>query len=317
MIKKILIVMTSIILIISACQNKTKHTIRISGAWALFPMMNVWAAEYQKTHDVIIEISGGGAGKGMSDVLNAQVDIAMCSRPIRKEEIQQGAFYLSVAKDAVIATINSANPVLKEIYEQGLSKNDLEAVFLKRITHWGELVGKKIEDDKIIVLGRADASGAAKVWADFLGNYTQSDLQDKADANYSGDQAMCNGVQSNKNAIGFNNLNYAYNIENESFAEHIRPLPVDLNNDNILNKNENFYNNRRDLVAKVSEGIYPSPPSRLEYVVSKGSFQEPVKKFIRWVLTEGQQFVTENGYVKLPKKEIEKELHYLKSGHRE
>lgn len=317
MIKKILIVLSSLILIISACHNKTKNTIRISGAWALFPMMNVWAAEYQKNHDVTIEISGGGAGKGMSDVLNGQVDIAMCSRPIREEEIQQGAFYLSVAKDAVIATVNADNPVLNEIYEQGLSKADLEAVFLKRITLWGELVGEKAEDNKIIVLGRADASGAAKVWANFLGNYTQSDLQDKADANYSGDQAMCNGVQANKNAIGFNNLNYAYDIEHETFAENIRPVPVDLNNDNRITVYENFYNKRRDLVAKVSESIYPSPPSRLEYVVSKGPFKESSKKFIQWVLTEGQKFVTENGYVKLPEKKINRELHNLEIGHRE
>ena len=103
MIKKVLIVVFIIFLIVTACQNRTQNTIRISGAWALFPMMNVWAAEYQRNHDVIIEISGGGAGKGMSDVLNGQVDIAMCSRPIREEEIQQGAFYLSVTKDAVIA----------------------------------------------------------------------------------------------------------------------------------------------------------------------------------------------------------------------
>ncbi len=315
--KKIFIVTTAIILIITACQNKTQNTIRVSGAWALFPMMNVWAAEYQKNHDVVIEITGGGAGKGMSDVLNGQVDIAMCSRPVREEEIQQGAFYLSVTKDAVIATINSENPVLHEINEQGLSKDDLEAVFMKKITHWGELVGKKIENDHIIVLGRADASGAAKVWASFLGNYTQSDLQDQADANYSGDQALCCGVQSNKNSIGFNNLNYAFDIETEDFAENIRPVPLDLNNDNKLTINENFYNKRSNLVTKVSEGIYPSPPSRLEYVVAKGPFKEHAKQFIHWVLTEGQKFVTKNGYVQLPEKEINRELYYIEIGHRE
>jgi len=279
--------------------------------------MNVWAAEYQKNHEVILEVSGGGAGKGMSDVINGQVDIAMCSRPVREEELQQGVFYLSVAKDAVIATINAENPVLKEIREQGLTPADLEAVFLKKITHWGELVGKKVDNDKIIVLGRSDASGAAKVWASFLGNYTQSDLQEKADANYNGDQAMCSGVKSNINSIGFNNMNYAYDIENENFAEHIRPVPLDLDNNNKLDVYEDFYNKRNDLVTKVSEGIYPSPPSRLEYVISKGPFQGQSKKFMQWVLTEGQTLVTENGYVQLPQEDLNRELHYLKIGCRE
>ncbi len=317
MIKKVLIVVFIIFLIVTACQNKTYNTIRISGAWALFPLMNVWAAEYQKNHEVILEVSGGGAGKGMSDVINGQVDIAMCSRPVREEELQQGVFYLSVAKDAVIATINAENPVLKEIREQGLTPADLEAVFLKKITHWGELVGKKVDNDKIIVLGRSDASGAAKVWASFLGNYTQSDLQEKADANYNGDQAMCSGVKSNINSIGFNNMNYAYDIENENFAEHIRPVPLDLDNNNKLDVYEDFYNKRNDLVTKVSEGIYPSPPSRLEYVISKGPFQGQSKKFMQWVLTEGQTLVTENGYVQLPQEDLNRELHYLKIGCRE
>ena len=166
-------------------------------------------------------------------------------------------------------------------------------------------------------MGRSDASGAAKVWASFLGNYTQSDLQEKADANYNGDQAMCSGVKSNKNSIGFNNMNYAYDIENENFAENIRPVPLDLNNNNKLDVYEDFYNKRNDLVTKVSEGIYPSPPSRLEYVVSKGPFQGQSKQFIQWVLTEGQTLVTENGYVQLPQEELNQELHYLKIGCRE
>lgn len=303
-------------LIFTNCQKAKQDTIKISGAWALYPMMNVWATEYQKDHSVKIEVAGGGAGKGLSDVLNEQVDIAMVSRPIKQEEIDQGAFFLSVTKDAVIATINSQNPILENLFKEGLSREELKAIFLKEITHWGELIGEQLEDDKIVVYGRADASGAAKVWASFLGDFTQSDLQEVADANFSGDQALCNGVKGNKNSIGFNNLNYAYDVEKGTFAENIRPLPIDLNNNNILDSNENFYHKRSELVKNVSSGTYPSPPSRLEYVVAKNSYQSPAREFIFWILTEGQKHIENNGYVQLPLQDIQQEIEFLKLGYR-
>ncbi len=80
----------------SACggddDKEKKETITISGAFALYPMVVQWADEYQKTHkDVQFDISAGGAGKGMSDVLAGAVDVAMVSREVRAEETDQGA----------------------------------------------------------------------------------------------------------------------------------------------------------------------------------------------------------------------------------
>lgn len=300
----------------SGCQIEKNEPIRVSGAWALYPMMQIWADEYQKIQPVKIEVGGGGAGKGMSDVLNGQVDIAMCSRPIRSEELELGAFYIAVTKDAVIAIVNLENPILEEINKQGLSKERLRVIFMKEKTKWGEIAGKDLKDDKIVVYGRSDASGAAKVWAKFLGDYTQSKIQNKADANFSGDQALCNMIKTDKNAIGFCNINYAYNIENGNFAKMIRPVPLDINNNKTLDSKENFYQKRDDLVKNITNEIYPSPPSRLEYVVSKGPFKPKVKKFISWILTVGQKFVIKNGYVKLPDSKLQDEIKYLNEGKR-
>ncbi len=298
------------------CLGDGDTTIRISGAWALYPMMVVWADEYQQTHDVSIEISGGGAGKGVSDVLNGMTDIGMVSRPLRSEELAQGVFYVAVTKDAVVATINKDNPALSTIQQQGLSRDDLESIFLKEITHWGDVIGQDLSDDKIVVLGRSDASGAAQVWASYLGNYTQSDLQSHADANYDGDMNLASGAKQQKNAIGFNNLNYAYDIETGGFAEGIRPVPLDLNGNDILDFGEDFYINRQYLADNVSIGIYPSPPSREEYLASKGPFQGAVKDFVLWILTDGQALILENGYVQLSSDILQQERAYAETGMR-
>ena len=49
----------------------------MSGAFALYPLANKWAEEFQKIHpDVRFNISAGGAGKGMADALARAVDQA-------------------------------------------------------------------------------------------------------------------------------------------------------------------------------------------------------------------------------------------------
>jgi len=50
--------------------DSLKGTITISGAWALYPMAVKWASEFQKIHPgVKIDISAGGAGKGIAGAL--------------------------------------------------------------------------------------------------------------------------------------------------------------------------------------------------------------------------------------------------------
>ena len=66
--------------------------ISISGAWALYPMAVKWAEEFEKAYPKVkIDISAGGAGKGMADCLAKATDIGMVSRDIYPEEVSKGA----------------------------------------------------------------------------------------------------------------------------------------------------------------------------------------------------------------------------------
>ena len=59
--------------------------ITVSGAFALYPLMQRWAEEYQKVNPgVKFDVSAGGAGKGMTDTLAGASDIGMISRAISK-----------------------------------------------------------------------------------------------------------------------------------------------------------------------------------------------------------------------------------------
>ena len=135
------VVLTTAIVLVSACGGDEKSsgeeakevngTITISGAFALYPLVNVWAEEFRKKYpDVKFNISGGGAGKGMADLLGGAADLAMYSKDISPIEKSQGAYGFSVTKDAVIPTINAQNPVLSQIKSEGMTKEELTKLFL-------------------------------------------------------------------------------------------------------------------------------------------------------------------------------------------
>jgi len=320
----VLIVVTMGIVGISGCIQQNGKTIEVSGANALQPMMEVWADEYHKIHpDITINVNGGGAGVGMTQALAGTVDIGMVSREIRDSEIEQGAFWVSVAKDTVVATMNANNPVKDIIYSQGVTQSQLENIFTntynaRTIKTWGQLVGNaSISDQRIFVYTRADSCGAAEMWAKFLGTgYVQGNLTNAADDAKTEDAPLRDAVSSDIRAIGYNNLNTCYNLVTKKPYDGILPIPIDLNENGILDENESFYNTSTELIDAINENIYPSPPTRNLHLVTKDSFSGITKDFVEWILTDGQQYVSSSGYVQLPDETLTEQLNILQTEQR-
>ena len=289
--------------------SELKGTIVISGADALYPIMNLWAHIYQKAYpEVMFDISAGGAGKGMTDALTGAVDIGMVSREITEDEEIKGAYPVAVVKDAVFPVVNADNPVITEIMAKGISKDVFIKIFItKEVKTWGEVIGKPAITDEIHVYTRSDACGAAQMWTAFL-SYKQEDIQG---IGVKGDPSVLQTLINDPLGIGYNNLGYAFDLSSGKTAEGILPVPIDLNANGVADTEEVI-----DSLAKAGEmislGKYPSPPARLDYLVTKGKPASLVANFIKWILTEGQQYVGEAGYVKLTDGQIQVSLDKLK-----
>jgi phosphate transport system substrate-binding protein len=286
-----------------------KGTITISGAWALYPMVVKWAEQFQKIHpQVKIDVAAGGAGKGMADCLAGVVDIGMVSRDIYPAEIEKGAWWVSVTKDAVVATVNQNNPVLKELLAKGVKKETFIDIWVTgKIKDWGQVKGDGTTD-LVHVYTRSDACGAAEIWAKFLGK-KQEDL---LGVGVYGDPGLTEAVKKDVLGIGYNNINYAYDAKTKKQIEQIRVLPIDLNGNGLIDEGEDFYNSRDEITNAIATGRYPSPPARELYLVSQGKpKKELVTEFIKWVLTDGQKYVPEAGYINLTQEKIQEELRKL------
>jgi len=260
-------------------------------------MMVKWAEEYQKLNSgVTIEVSAGGAGKGMSDALSGLVDIGMISRDIDKSEIEKGAYPLAVAKDAVLPTMNKENALASEISKKGVRKQQFKGIFVSgAVSRWGEVAGISGDSDKISVYVRSDSCGAAEVWGKYLG-VKQEDL---VGVGVNADPGIAEAVSRDKNGIGFNNLNFAYDSKTGEPVGNLAIIPIDVNEDGVIGESESFYARKDDVVAAIADGRYPSPPARDLYLVTKGQPTGPSRDFIRWILTDGQKYVLEQGYILL------------------
>ncbi len=280
-------------------------TITLSGAWALYPMAVRWGEEFQKLHPKVkVEVSAGGAGKGMADAIGGLVDIGMVSRDIDKSEIEKGAYPIAVTKDAVVPTINAKNPYLNEILAKGVTRKIFTEIYINgTITTWGQVIGKPEIKDEIHVYTRSDAAGAPEIWAKYLGK-KQENL--KGTGVY-GDPGLLGAVQKDTLGIGFNNYNYAFDMKTGLPVSGVMVIPFDVNENEIVDPDEDI-STKKKTVAAIKKGIFPHPPARVEYFVTKGKPTRITAEFIKWVLTDGQKFVDEVGYIELPKEILDAEL---------
>ena len=272
-------------------------TLSLSGAWALYPMAIKWQEEFQKIHPrVRIDVQAGGAGKGIADVLAGAVDIGMVSRDIQKVEIDKGALPIAVTKDAVVPMISVKNPLLQDILKKGLKRDQFIALWTTEQTKtWGELFGVK-NSAPVRVFTRSDACGAAETWAAYMGK-KQEDLKG---VGIYGDPGLAEAVRREPLAVGYNNVNYAYDAKTLKPVAGLAVLPIDINENGTIDSEENFYADRNQMTQAIAGARYPSPPARNLFFVTKGKPQKPVLvEFIKWVLTEGQKFVPETGYINL------------------
>lgn len=297
--------------IMSSCMSnkQEENTINISGAYALYPLVTKWSEEYKKDHEEInFNISAVGAGQGMTDALEGKVDLGLYSYEIEEQDKEKGLWWVGLCSNAVFPTIYTYNPYLEELKESGLTKEEFKGIFIDAtITDWSEVLD--IDESKTIqVYTRCDASGAASTWAKYLGG-KQKDLKGTC---IQGDSALVAVVSKDPAGIGFNNGSYVYNINTGKKRHGIEVIPIDLNGNDIIDPNEDFYDTLDDILKAIEEGKYPSPPVRELYFVAK---DKPAKQatidFIEWALTEGQKFVRETGYVLLEQDKINQYLDQL------
>lgn len=239
-----------------------------------------WAEAYQAVRpDVLISVTGGGSGTGITALANNTVDIANASRAIKDEEIS--AMQVNgidprefiVARDAIAVIVNPNNPVNQ------LTLAQVSAIYSGEINNWKEVGG---EDRPIVRLSRETNSGTHIYFLE-----TVLRLSDKENKTFfstdtlmlPSSEGITSEVRDNPNAIGYDGLGYVVPevkvlaIATSSGGEYIYPSADSVNN-----------------------LTYPIARDLFMYTAGDPSTEE--QAYLDWILSvPAQQIVTELGFV--------------------
>ncbi len=100
----------------AGCGGRT--TISISGSTSVNEIMEVLAEEYEKDHDVRIQINANGSGVGIEDTIAGRNEIGMSSRALKDSETSQGIEGKQLCLDGIVLAVGKDCAATKVTNEQ-------------------------------------------------------------------------------------------------------------------------------------------------------------------------------------------------------
>ena len=286
------------------------HAQGIVGAGATFvgPIMSKWVAAYKAATGVDVNYQAVGSGAGINGLISHNVDFAASDIPMNAgEKAQAGAATVNIPDiiGAVVVAYNVpgvgpgialTGPVVADIY-------------LGKITYWDDpkitklSPGTKFPHSEILCLHRSDGSGTTAIFTEYLSKVSgqwKSDVGTGKSVAWptgglgaKGNPGVAGFLQTHPNAIGY--IELAYGIQ--------KNIPYAA----IQNKAGKYIYPTDEAASFAAEGI--SVPSNLEISITNSPHEKAypiagmsnlivyqnapknaeVKKFFKWILTDGQK----------------------------
>ncbi len=150
-----------------------------TGSTLLYPLMNLWVADYQRTHrDVQITTQGTGSGTGISQAISGVAQIGASDAYMSDAQMRQSPM-LNIPLAISAQQINYNLPGLNNVH-LNLSGPVLAGIYGGRITMWDDAqikalnphFAKRLPHRGIIPIHRADGSGDTFIFTQYLSKST-------------------------------------------------------------------------------------------------------------------------------------------------
>ena len=123
---------------------------------------------------------------------------------------------------------------------------------------------------------------------------------------------MSAAVVNDINGISYNNLGLVYNIQTRKVADGIAIVPIDINENGIVDEDENHYTTIDDLLDFIAQsGTSKIPQENVNVVLNKNKINKDILDFLQWIITDGQQYNRQYGFMSLGNNVVLQELHLL------
>ena len=238
--------------------------VTMSGSTTVLPIAQAMAEAYAGIYE--IEVSGGGSGVGITNLIDGTTMICASSRTLKAEEyataVAKGVYPMMwyVANDALSPIVHPSNPV------SDLTMAQLKQIYAGEITNWSQVGGS---NTPILVVSRDSSSGTYGSWNDLIlkgATVTTGAVYTSSNAD------VANEVAGNPNAIGYVGLGY--------LNDSVRAVAVG------------------GVPATVQTALDRTfPVGRPLFMVTNGFPTGPTFNVLMWILSDdGQRLVLEMGF---------------------
>jgi len=313
------------------------QTIQINGAGATFPypIYSKWFAEYNRLHpNIQINYQAIGSGGGIRQISNQTVFFGASDGPMTNEQIYAAGFpilHLPTVLGGVVPAYNVPGVNVQLRFTGPVLAN----IFMGKITKWSDPAIRGLNpsvalpDTDITVVHRSDGSGTNYIWCDYLSKVSpdfKRTVGVSTSVNWptglggNGNQGVAGLIKQTPGALGYVELIYA--------------LQTNITYGSVQNMAGEFVLASLETVTNAAAGAAKAMPADFRvsitnapghnvYPISSFTWlllnQRPhdrqrsqiMKEFVRWALTDGQQYCASLGYAPLPKEVVALEMQAL------
>jgi phosphate transport system substrate-binding protein len=309
-------------------------TLNGAGATFPYPIYSKWFSEYHQLHPAArIDYQSIGSGGGIRQVVNGSVDFGASDLPMSDDMLKEAKTQILhmptvMGADVPVYNLPGVPAELK------FTPEALAGIFLGRVTKWNDKAltktnpGVDLPDREIIVVHRADGSGATYLWTDFLSKVSpdwRSQVGVGTSVNWpaglggKGNEGVAGLVRQTEGAIGY--VEWIYAVQNR------------IAYGSVGNSAGTFVLASAESVTAAADGTQMPADFRVSLTNAPGENSYPISgftwllvpvpskdsakgailaDFLNWMLGDGQKMTAELSYAPLPESVIAQEIEAIK-----
>jgi len=278
----------------SGDSNSSSGSIHVTTSPELYNLTMKWANEYCRLNPTQ-KINVSKASENNVSEMVSSGEIGFMSEESYQKLNNHSAWSMVVGRNVIVPVMSAKNPLLNEICLKGITTKELSQIIANPENgNWGDLVGnaQKVPLHSYTTNDQSTLS--------VLKNFLNSNQSTIAGIQSLSSSEMISAIQKDPNAFGFCNLAQISDPESQNLLEGLKFVPIDKNGNGKIDYMENIYANVESFARGVWIGKYPNGLSSDIYSVSSTKPDDAIEvAFLKWVLTDGQSFLNENGYSNL------------------
>ena len=302
-----------------------------AGATFPYPIYSKWFDLYHQAHsNVQINYQSIGSGGGIRQLLDKTVDFGASDGPMNDDQLKQASVPILHFPTVLGAAVPSYN--LPGLQDLNFTPEVLAGIYLGKISSWNDPAiaaanpGVKLPKTDIVVVHRSDGSGTSYIWTDYLAKVSpewEKKVNKGTSVNWpvglggKGNEGVSALIEQTPGAMGYIELIYAvqnkipYGKVKNSSGTFIKADLASVSAAAAAAAKTMPDDFRVSITNPPGKDAYPIASFTWLLIPSKFSDaakRDVVKDFLKWMLTDGQQYCEALSYAKLPKEVVAKEL---------